>query len=495
MRRGSAPLTAALLCALLAVASAAQRQDSLDASNQWGTCGGLNGPNQEDAAGAACPEGFTCVRLDRWFWQCRESKEAGSALAHARTIEPYAQCGGKNGHPDQADAVWPDTHCAQGYDCERQDESNYRCMPSTAQSTSPADGSAESYDANIASSPPEAIRLGLTFPGLALGEFTDKYARGALAAVARVSGVDAAAISASYATAADAASPETSRRKLTDPPAGRRLAQAEAGGVAALYALSASDREGTLQRLEEASANDGAGFAAALSGEGVPIRPEVSVNGVVRVPLRPAAPPSPSPAPKDKAAADAKDAAPADKEPKPKEGDKAKDKAAADKEKDKAAPGKSPAPAAKPAPPPAQVAATARGNKAGVVVGAVVSGLVGTLLLALAVVVVSHQLRERDAKKAKKAAAAAADIESGNGGADASASEAAAAAGEEAATAAAADAAAAPASAAASASGAAAHRHESASAHPQAFLPELPESGSAGGAGNTGGGASDRQGA
>jgi hypothetical protein len=74
------------------------------------------------AARAGAPTPAAPPPLPRWFWQCRETKEAGGALTHARTIEPYAQCGGKNGHPDQADAVWPDTHCVQDYECERQDE-------------------------------------------------------------------------------------------------------------------------------------------------------------------------------------------------------------------------------------------------------------------------------------------------------------------------------------------------------------------------------------
>jgi hypothetical protein len=432
-------------------------------------------------------------------------------------------------------------------------------MPTNAQSTSPADGSAESYDANEAAGPPpEAIRLGLTFPGVSLAEFNEKYVRGALAAVSRVSGVEADAISATYTPAAGAASPESSRRKLV----GRRLAQADggAGGVAALYALSATDRDAALQRLDDASANDGEGFAAALAGEGVPIRPEVSVNGVVKVALHSAAAPAPSPAPKEEGE---KDKAAADKE--------AADKAAADKSKDKEkdkgkdgkAAGKPPAPAPPPSPPPAQVAATARGNKAGVIVGAVVSGLVGALLLALAVVLAAHHFREKGAKKAKKAAPAAADVESGwvrpwravalclrarvaceggegrdgaeagppsaepafggrttaprargpqccpgtltagprrsllacsNGGAAASASAAGASA----------SAAAAAPTAAAAAVGEAqegevtaagtpvspAVAAASAASHPQAFLPELPESSSAGGAGTTGGGAS-----
>jgi hypothetical protein len=55
--RSGAAAAAAALCCLLAAAAA-------QSTNEWGTCGGLHGPNGKDAAGAKCPQGYTCVRQD-----------------------------------------------------------------------------------------------------------------------------------------------------------------------------------------------------------------------------------------------------------------------------------------------------------------------------------------------------------------------------------------------------------------------------------------------
>jgi hypothetical protein len=57
MRSGRRTAAAAVLCGLLAVAAA-------QSTGEWATCGGLHGPNQKDAAGDKCPQGFTCVRQD-----------------------------------------------------------------------------------------------------------------------------------------------------------------------------------------------------------------------------------------------------------------------------------------------------------------------------------------------------------------------------------------------------------------------------------------------
>lgn len=45
-------------CALLIAAAAAVH------AGEWAPCGGLNGPNKDDAPGIECPTGFSCVRQD-----------------------------------------------------------------------------------------------------------------------------------------------------------------------------------------------------------------------------------------------------------------------------------------------------------------------------------------------------------------------------------------------------------------------------------------------
>lgn len=143
MRSAAASAVLVLGLALVAQIAAAQKPAGV-----WDPCGGINGPNKKDAAGASCPSGYACVRQDEYYWQCKELKSipkdlaekiAGSAggaqaaaavqqkPAAAKVLEPFAQCGGINGRPGGKDSVWPGVACPQGFECTRQDKWYYGC--------------------------------------------------------------------------------------------------------------------------------------------------------------------------------------------------------------------------------------------------------------------------------------------------------------------------------------------------------------------------------
>jgi hypothetical protein len=215
----------------------------------------------------------------------------------------------------------------------------------------PVSAPAPAFPHHRAAARPEApIEVGMQFPGVSTEEFHARYAAPALAAVARVAGVDAAAVEQRVA-------PAGARRRLLQagdgPPPRARVGGYNGGsgysgdddGVEVTYSITSPNRQITLERVEAAAANDGAGFAEALAAAGVPLRPAVTVlDGAPRTPrLRTARVP-----------AGAAGAAPA-------------------------------APAPPPRPP------------AGVVAGAVVGSLLGALLLvALAAFFVVSARRRRD---------------------------------------------------------------------------------------------------
>ncbi|KIZ06982.1 hypothetical protein MNEG_0976 [Monoraphidium neglectum] len=146
-------VTAALLCSIALLVGPVTAQQL--SAGDWGTCGGVNGPNKQDAAGLACPSGYTCVRQDQYYWQCKENKSvpgldaaaaplsggaaaptAGAQVkphstqqqqqqqskAGVKVLEPWAQCGGINGRTGGTDAQWDDVACPRGFTCIRQDE-------------------------------------------------------------------------------------------------------------------------------------------------------------------------------------------------------------------------------------------------------------------------------------------------------------------------------------------------------------------------------------
>lgn len=149
MRCGRGPAAALLLAAALALSAASAAAET--GAGEWGTCGGLNGPNRKDAAGLGCPGGYSCVRQDEYYWQCKEDKSvpwrdaaalaagagettpaggvavtAGAgehrAEAVATRLAPWAQCGGISNRAGGKDAQWEGAVCPDGYACIRQDE-------------------------------------------------------------------------------------------------------------------------------------------------------------------------------------------------------------------------------------------------------------------------------------------------------------------------------------------------------------------------------------
>jgi len=141
--RGCA-VAAVLLCSMLMFASGVAASEA----GEWGTCGGLHGPTGKDAPGAACPSGYSCVRQDEYYWQCKENNSIpGWQLAAvqaapssggqpgqvqpepqpiippgAKVVDQWGQCGGINGGQGGQDAQWPGVVCPQGFECTRQDQ-------------------------------------------------------------------------------------------------------------------------------------------------------------------------------------------------------------------------------------------------------------------------------------------------------------------------------------------------------------------------------------
>lgn len=88
------------------------RPVELTDAGQWGQCGGSDHCPSDISCGdqpwhgvAACPTGFSCVRLDALYWQCqpghpstRSARSSDQGVnATAGVAGPYAQCGGTNG--------------------------------------------------------------------------------------------------------------------------------------------------------------------------------------------------------------------------------------------------------------------------------------------------------------------------------------------------------------------------------------------------------------
>jgi hypothetical protein len=124
----------------------------------WACCGGLGGPGNADAQGAACPSDQICYRFDQWYWQCIPTWDEKAKAAGQRQLNleqggprrqqqegawqpapapppppppppppvPYWQlCGGKNGPGGQDKAA---ANCEKGSKCKRLDEWNWTCQ-------------------------------------------------------------------------------------------------------------------------------------------------------------------------------------------------------------------------------------------------------------------------------------------------------------------------------------------------------------------------------
>ncbi len=81
------------------------------------------------------PRSLSCPRLNSYYWQCKENKSIPpgavttappkpqrKVIPGVRNLEGWEQCGGIFGHPDHADAPWPNAVCPDEYECVRQDE-------------------------------------------------------------------------------------------------------------------------------------------------------------------------------------------------------------------------------------------------------------------------------------------------------------------------------------------------------------------------------------
>lgn len=115
------------------------------------------------------------------------------------------------------------------------------------------------------------IPLCVYLAGVSLADFQRQYAEGSLKTVAELSGVPVENVKVSYAPAA------SGRRKLL-----------QAGGVEATYTITPPAGTDLNSRWQPALGNDGSGFYDALSRNGVPLRPSITINGVQA--LAPAAP-------------------------------------------------------------------------------------------------------------------------------------------------------------------------------------------------------------
>jgi len=150
----------------------------------------------------------------------------------------------------------------------------------------------------VAAPPPSAskaeadsISVALQFAGVTVEEFQDKYADGAREAVAKVAGVEVADVDQNIKPAA----PPPAAGGATG--AHRRLLQAAPppAGVEVEYTVKTPNRVSTLERLEKATADDGAVFTNALTAAGVPLKPAVLIEGSQRV-AAPAVPTTTAPA-------------------------------------------------------------------------------------------------------------------------------------------------------------------------------------------------------
>ncbi|EWC47714.1 hypothetical protein DRE_02914 [Drechslerella stenobrocha 248] len=99
-------------------APAAPRNTALVSA--YAQCGGI-----EYTGGTICPNGYTCVRSDDYYWQCRPggSSSTISSIVPKNTavVNAYAQCGGVG--------YTGGTVCPNGYSCIRSDDYYWQCRP------------------------------------------------------------------------------------------------------------------------------------------------------------------------------------------------------------------------------------------------------------------------------------------------------------------------------------------------------------------------------
>lgn len=150
-----------VLLALVAAAGAAQAQQLA----AWGQCGGINGcPDGQKCSDSpwpgSCSQGYTCIRQDKYYWQCKEDDTVPAlraelekqkkpsaekeAAAKAGLVQgpagDWGQCGGQNGcgatDGSCGDKQW--AGCPSGWGCVRQDEYYWQCKPGGQYIASPS---------------------------------------------------------------------------------------------------------------------------------------------------------------------------------------------------------------------------------------------------------------------------------------------------------------------------------------------------------------------
>ncbi|WIA39393.1 hypothetical protein OEZ86_005497 [Tetradesmus obliquus] len=202
---GSAPAT-------LQEASAQSGLPAIQAAqlSLWSQCGGFGScgghfPCSDTAwTMASCPTGSSCMRSDKWFWQCRPDQTAAATAAAAigstrilhsspgavSRLGLWQQCGGKGtcgGNSPCADQAWATVACSPGSSSEG------------TKGKTPA-GNASQAAGTAAAAAPTAE---LTFPGMSPDQFQgDSPAAAATReAVSKVTGVPADQIKAFFAAA------------------------------------------------------------------------------------------------------------------------------------------------------------------------------------------------------------------------------------------------------------------------------------------------------
>jgi hypothetical protein len=212
-----------------------------------------------------CPSLFSPI--PRWYWGCQSAAESQHSAAAAG---PTATAAGHAPAPETKPRA-PATSAAQPKEVFRGADAASEPVSAPATSVGP-DGSSE--DASAAD-PTAPVEVGLQFPGVSAEAFSRHYAASALAAVAHVAGVDPSAVEQSM-------QPAGGRRRLHQAAGFGSGHGFDSDGVEVTYSITSPNRAVTLERVEAAAANDGAGFIQALVAAGVPLRPAVTVNGAQR---------------------------------------------------------------------------------------------------------------------------------------------------------------------------------------------------------------------
>lgn len=128
-------------------------------------------------------------------------------------------------------------------------------------------------------------------PGISAQDFKQKYANGSLAAVSQVSGVPESSIKSAInpAGSSPGSSSSSGARRLLQQQAGSGTGSNSSDTVNVAYQITADDPAAALKGINDATANGGSGFFAALDAHGVPLRPAIKLDGKTAVSLEEAA--------------------------------------------------------------------------------------------------------------------------------------------------------------------------------------------------------------